>query len=149
MTGTAMYTIRRIQREQDLRRTAAFTAEVWATRGPKASMHIGDLLWRYCRHPQPLARSLFPMWFEASGQLAAYMQYEPAGSADIVVHPDTESAALYGSILDLAEQMRRRTLAEHGVDGELNVGCFEDDVRRRDFLTARGYVDTGRGSVHL
>lgn len=143
------FAIRNCENQDDLRLLQVLTAEIWSRHGPYVSLHVGDVVWRYCRHPQPLAATLFPMWFDTGGTPAAYMQYDPSGSADIAIHPDRWSCQIEREVLSVAERKRVESLTQTGMAGGLTVGCLDHDQRREELLTTCGYRDTGRGAMHL
>jgi ribosomal protein S18 acetylase RimI-like enzyme len=141
--------IRCCENVDDLRLVQSLVAAVWSADGPRTTLHVGDVVWRYCRHPRPVAAALLPMWVDRSGRAVACAVMDPAGGADVAVHPDYRSESFMASILDVIEQRRRGALAGESRAGGLTVGCFEGDTSGEKLLTGRGYRATGKGYVHL
>ncbi len=143
------FLVRYCEKENDFRLMCDLTVRSWSLSGPRQTMHVGDLYWRFLRDVEGYRTNLFPMWFDRQGHLLAYAQFDPPSVCDMLVHPDHRGGALEDQMLEWAEERSEQELSALGKSGGVTAPCLDNELGRRKILQQRGFHEKGQQFIHF
>lgn len=110
-------------------------------RGLRGYMHVGDLLWHTHMHTQKNPGRDVHMWFDADGELIAFVDFMPPGDFELQIAPELRGQGALEPEMVAWVREHSRQFAEAGAPPpRLTTAVIESDPVSRAWFEANGFT---------